>query len=163
MGVVATVAAVVGAGATVYGTIQGVKAQKKASRARQRQQQLQARRSRREAIRRQQVARAQAIASAQSAGGLGGSGTAGGIGSLSSRTGSALGYSTQMSGISGIINSAQRDAAQAEGIAGLGSSLFNLGMDFGAFQGNQTPNRPPRTEVNTGSPGVSGIGTGALY
>lgn len=148
---ISTIAAIVGGAATVYGTVQGVRAQKKASRARQRQQQLQARRSRREAIRRQQIARAQSIATAQSAGGLGGSGTSGGIGSLSSRTGAGLGYSTQMSGISGEINSAMADASRAQGIAGLGSTIFGLGMDFGAFQ-NTTPNRPQQIPLPTSTP-----------
>ena len=159
MAFVAAFAAVAGAGASVYGAVQSSKAQRRAARAQQQQQAVQTRRSRREAIRRNQIARAQAIASAQSAGGLGGSGTAGGIGSLSSRTGSALGFSSQMGALSGVIPNASADMAQAQGIAGLGSTLFQTGLSFGAFQPQE-----PNTASATRSPvDIAGIGRGGLY
>src|SRR6056297_32713 len=177
MGIIATVAAVVGAGAAVYGTVQQAKASKRAARAQrasnaaqERQQQLQARRSRRGAIRRAQIARAQAVSSAQSAGGMGGSGAAGGIGSLSSRTGSALGFSTQMSGLSGLVTdardaaaSAQSDANRFGAIAGFGKTAFGLGMQFGAFGTGQAPNRPPQTPIPTSSSPSFSPGSGGLY
>lgn len=203
MGTVATIAAVVGAGAAVYGAVQSAKAGRKAARAQQQQavlqqqqvgiqreqaeeqrkaQVIQERRSRRSAIRRNQVARAQALSSAQSAGGFGGSAVAGGIGSMSSRLGESLGFGSQMSGISqnitnlgaqsagiqgqiaglgGQIAGYQGDQAVASSIGSIGGSLFNFGMDMGAFQGGQTPNRPP--QVNSGFSDTANGGIGSLY
>lgn len=146
----ATVAAVAAIGGTAYSAYQtqrAGKAQRRAQAARQRQQELQARRSRRQAIRRQQVARAQSIATAQSAGGLGGSGTAGGIASLSSRTGSELGFSTQMGNLSGVVTQASMDASRASGLADIGGTIGGLGIKLGGLDflmpGNQQQGSVP--------------------
>lgn len=127
MAVVAAVAAVTTAAATVYGVSQ----QNKAARAQQRQQELQAQRSRRQAIRQAQLQRAQQQAAAMGMGVVGGSGLAGGAASLSSQTGAALGYSTQMSGLSKEISLASQRANTAQGIAGLSSQVFS---SVGGFQ-----------------------------
>jgi Na+-translocating ferredoxin:NAD+ oxidoreductase RnfC subunit len=166
-GTIATIALVAGAGAATYGAVKGVQTQKKISRAQQQQaaiaqqqaaeqrkaQALQERRSRRSAIRRNQVARATALSSAQSAGGFGGSAVSGGIQSASSRLGGALGFGSQMSGISqniselsmqsadigGQIAGYRGDLAQARGIGQLGGTVFQTaaGTDAGqeALQG----------------------------
>ena len=67
------VAAVIGAVATVGGTVMQYSAQKKAAKAAQRQQNLSTQRSNRQAIREAQLQRAQAIAAGASMGALGGS------------------------------------------------------------------------------------------
>lgn len=111
--------------ATVVGTVASISQQRKATRAQQQQQQLQAQRSRRAAIRQAQLQRAQQQAAAMGMGVVGGSGIAGGAASLSSQTGAALGYSTQMSGLSKEISLASQRASAAQGIAGLGSQVFS--------------------------------------
>jgi regulator of protease activity HflC (stomatin/prohibitin superfamily) len=117
--------------ATVVGTVASISQQRKATRAQQQQQQLQAQRSRRAAIRQAQLQRAQQQAAAMGMGVVGGSGLAGGAASLSSQTGAALGYSTQMSGLSKEISLASQRANTAQGIAGLSSQVFS---SFGGFQ-----------------------------
>jgi len=94
---------VVMAAAAVVGAVTAVKsaqAQKKATEASQKQQELAYNRSQKQAIREAQIRRAQATASTQSMGALTSSGFAGGLSSLSSQVGSTLGYSSQLSGLS---------------------------------------------------------------
>lgn len=128
-----------GAAATVVGTIQAGKAQKKMAAAQQKQQEVSTRRDRMQAIREMQIKRAQAISSAQGAGALDSSGAIGGIGSMSSQLGSNLGFSTQMSALSANISRYAQQASKYSSIAGLGSQLFSAAGGFGAF----APNRPP--------------------
>lgn len=137
-------ALIIGAVASVAGTVVSMSEQRKAARLSRQQQQVATRRSRRQAIRASQISRAQAVASAQATGSLGSSGAAGGIGSVSSRLGEALGFSTQMSGLSRDISSAQQRAATWGGIASLGGSLFSYGQSRGATFSNPEPNRPPQ-------------------
>lgn len=125
--------AIIGAVASVGGTIATVNAQKKASRLQQQQQQLATRQSQRQAIREAQIRRAQTMSSAQALGAVGGSAVAGGTASLNSQLGSSLGFSSQMSGLSNQIGMAQSRANTAGAIANLGGSVFQLAGGFDAF------------------------------
>lgn len=127
------IAAVIGAVASVGGTIATVNAQKRASRLQQQQQTLATRQSQRQAIREAQIRRAQTMSSAQALGAVGGSAVAGGTASLGSQLGSALGFSSQMSGLSKQIGVAQSRASTAGAIAGLGGSVFQMAGGFDAF------------------------------
>ena len=121
------VAMVIGAVASVYGTVKANQAAQKAAKKQEQQQAAATRRSRRQAVRQMQLQRAQAIAGAGGAGSLGGSGSLGGIGSLGSQLGESMGFSTMMSGLSRQINQAQRDQMKYEGYAQLGQLAFNYG------------------------------------
>jgi hypothetical protein len=123
--------AVIGAVASVGGTVMAVNQQKKAAALTQRQQELATRRSQRQAIREAQIRRAQTLASAQALGGAGGSGAAGGTASLTSQVGGALGFSGQMSGLSKEIGVAQTKASTYGAVAGLGGTLFT---ELGGFK-----------------------------
>lgn len=125
--------AVIGAVASVAGTVASVKQQKKVAALQQRQQELATRRSQRQAIREAQIRRAQALAAAQGLGASGGSSIAGGVGSLGSQAGSALGFSTQMSGLSQGISIANSKAQTFGAIAGIGGSLFQMGGGFNSI------------------------------
>jgi type II secretory pathway pseudopilin PulG len=139
------VALVIGAVATVAGTVMSYRGQKKAARAQQLQQAVATRRSRRQAVREMQIRRAQAVASAQASGTLGSSGAAGGIGSLTSQLGSEMGFSTQMSGLSADISSGMAQANRGGAIAGLGGAAMQFGLDRGASFSGLFPKREPRT------------------
>lgn len=125
MAALTTIALVGSAAVGAYGSIRSASAQRRASRLQELQQQVATRRSRRQAIRQAQLARSQAIAGAAALGALSSSGIQGGTASLGSQLGSELGFSSQMSGISAGINSANRQAAS-------GNTMSQLG--FGAFQ-----------------------------
>lgn len=144
--VVGTIAAVVGAGAAVAGTIGQNKASKKAAAATKQQQALEARRARRAEIREFQKARATALATAQGAGALQSSGVSGGIGSLSSQFGANAGFNSQFSALSDIITTQNQKAVNAGSTASLGGTLLSFGLNQGAFQGLKqvAPNRPPQ-------------------
>ena len=145
-------AAVVGATAAVVGTVQANKAakaqaaaQQQSMEAQQQQQTLQVRRSQRAAIRQQQIQQAQLRAGALGMGVTGGSALAGGGASLASQTGEALGFGSQMSGLSRRITMFNQQAvdygtrAQTAGaIASLGGQLFSSAGGFSAFG---TPNK----------------------
>lgn len=124
------VAAVIGAVATVGGTVMQYNAQKKAAKTAKKQQDLATQRSNRQSIREAQLARAQAIAASASMGALGGSALAGGLGSLGSQLGSGLGFSSQMSNLSSDIEKYQRRAAMWGSVASMGGSLFQAGEGF---------------------------------
>jgi len=125
--------AIIGAVASVGGTIATINAQKRASRLQQQQQQLATRQSQRQAIREAQIRRAQTMSSAQALGAVGGSAVAGGTTSLGSQLGGSLGFSSQMSGLSNQISMAQSRAATAGAIANLGGSVFQAAGGFDAF------------------------------
>ena len=124
----ATIAAVVGATALVAGTVQSNRAQKRSAGLQRQQQQLQARRSQRQAVREAQIRRAQGQVQAGALGVTGGSGLAGGQASLSSQLGSNIGFAGQMSGLSQGISMQQSKAQQGQAIAGLGMQVFS-GVD----------------------------------
>lgn len=112
--------AVIGTAGTVYSVAQ----QKKAARASQRQQELQNRASKRQAIREAQIRKASTTQEATASGAQFGSGLAGGISSLGSQLGSTLGFSSVMSGLNKTI-------AMAGARADFGAAVGNLG--FKAF------------------------------
>lgn len=142
------VAAVIGAVATVGGTVMQYSAQKKAAKAAQRQQNLSTQRSNRQAIREAQLQRAQAIAAGASMGALGGSALAGGLGSLGAQLGSGLGFSSQMSSLSNDINKFQQRASTWGAIASMGGSLFQAND---GFDGVKTAFQPKPTRAPTPS------------
>lgn len=119
--------AVIGAVATVVGTVASINAQKKSSKAQAQQQRNERRRSSRANIRAAQIARASALAGAEGSGAGGGSGAIGGIGSIGSRLGGALGHSSQQSALSGIITKQEGRASVWSGVAGLGGMAFEAG------------------------------------
>lgn len=124
------VAAVIGAVATVGGTVMQYKQQKKAAAASKKQQDLNTSRSNRQSIREAQLRRAEAMAAASSMGAIGGSALAGGLGSLGSQLGSGLGFSSQMSSLSSDIEKYQGKAAMWGAVASMGGSLFQAGGGF---------------------------------
>lgn len=148
------IAAVTSVASTVYSFAQQRKAnraQDRAAKARRRQEQLANRRERRQAIRRAQVARAQAIATSVGTGAFGGSGSQGGIGAVQSQLGSELGFSSQFGGLSGIITSQTQEARRRSGLADIGGQIANIsggiankfgGFDtiFGLNKEQQVPN-----------------------
>lgn len=125
-------ALVVGAVASVAGTLISYSGQRKAAKAQQQQQALATRRSQRQAIRQYQIQRAQSVASAQGSGTMASSGVAGGVGGLSSQLGESLGFSTQMSGLSQNINRGMSLANFGSGLASLGGLSMNYGLSQGA-------------------------------
>ena len=133
-----TIALGITAAASVGSAIQSnkaAKAQGRAAEEQRKQQQLQAQRSRRQAIRQAQLQRAQAFAAGVGAGAQGGSGIAGGLSSLGSQVGGAMGYSTQMSGLSQNIGMFNQQAANAKARAGLFGAVGDL---FSPFAGLPT-------------------------
>ena len=126
--------AVIGAVANVAFQMKAAKEQKKAAKKAQQQQELEAARSRRRAAREAQIKRAQALASAEAQGVAGSSAAQGGIGSIGSQAGEALGFSTQMSGLSRDIGRHQSRANQFGAFANIGSNLFSFGTTL-ASQG----------------------------
>lgn len=139
MAVTAAVAAVVGAGAAVVGTVKQNKAQKRAAGLQRQQQQLQSRRSQRQAVRESQILRAQGQVQAGALGVTAGSGLAGGQASLSSQLGGNIGFAGQMSGLSQNISMQQSRAQTAGAVAGLGGTLFSAAGGFGAFSPTPAP------------------------
>ena len=127
--------AIIGAIAAVSGTAYSVsqqrksnKAQRAASRASQRQQELKAARSRRIAFRELQRKRATAQATAAALGASGGSGAAGGLASLTSQYGADLGYGSAMTGLSKEITSFSSLAQQSLANAQSGAAVSGLGL-----------------------------------
>ncbi len=139
------VAAVIGAVASVGGTAMAYNSQKKAARASRQQQELNTRRSNRQAIREAQIQRASTIAGGVASGAMGGSAMAGGLASLGSQLGSGLGFSSQMSGLSANIEKFQQRAATWGAVASMGSSLFQLGGGFDGLKAatQQKPRQAP--------------------
>lgn len=129
------IASVIGAVATVVGTVGSLVMQGKAAKAQEKQQELATRRTRRQAIRQMQLQRAQSLMSAQGAGSLYSSGAAGGIGALSSQLGADLGYQTAHNSLSKDINRANMGANLFSGLASIGGTLFQLGGGFSGFTG----------------------------
>ena len=135
---IATVIAIASAVATTSSSIRASNAQKESTklqaniaREQQKQQDLTYQRQQRQAIREAQIRRAQGVTSAQ---GLGVGSTSlayGGMSSIASQTGSALGFGSQMSGLSGNIvnmgiaaNAANAQAAKYDAMAGIAGTAF---------------------------------------
>lgn len=134
-----------------------------------------ARRSRREALRSAQIARAQTIASAAAAGVAGSSGVAGGVSALGSQVGEALGFSTASGARSGrigelgtelsglqrqivMLGGAGREAAmRADRFGAMANTLGSVGKlagSFGGFDVIRSFITPPQPRVNL-SAGIS--------
>jgi len=138
----ATTIAIIGATTAVAGTAYAINRQEKAasaaraaSSAQQNQQKVQADQTRRRAFREAQQKRAMLAANAQALGVSGGSGVAGGGAAFASLFGSALGFSSQMTGLSREITSFGAAQQTALSQAQMGSSLSNLGLT--AFQNSE--------------------------
>jgi len=136
LGVITAVAGV----ASVVNTAKAAKAagrsadiQANMAKEQQKQQDLSYQRQQRQAIREAQIRRAQGVSSAQGFG-VGSTSLAyGGVSSIASQTGSALGYGSQMSGLSSNIvnmgiaaNAANADSARYTSMAGVAGSAFNF-------------------------------------
>lgn len=135
-------ALVIGAVASVGGTVLSYNAQRKAARAQERQQTLATQRSQRQAIREAQIRRAQAISAGAQLGGLGGSALEGGTSSLGSQLGSGLGFSTQMSDLSRQITKYSSQAQTWGSVANLGMSMWQS-RPAGSDTGSKAPTKPP--------------------
>lgn len=133
--------------ASVVGTVVSISQQKKAARAQQRQQELQVRRSQRAAIREAQLRRAQTQATALGMGVVGGSALAGGVSSLSSQVGEAMGFGSQMSGLSKQISIASTRTQTASAIAGLGAQTFSSLGGFSTMFPNAQGTGAPSSEA----------------
>lgn len=120
----------IGAVASVVGVANQAKANRRAAQLQEEQQQLNTARSRRQAIRQNQIRRATAISQAEALGAGGGSGAAGGIGSLSSQLGEQFGFSTAMSGLSRGISREMGRAQTAQAVASIGGSVYNFGASL---------------------------------
>lgn len=131
--------AIIGAVVGVVASVASIQAQKKASKARERQEALAARRSQRQAIREAQIRKAQVIASAEGLGSAEGSGLAGGLSSTSSQLGGALGFSTEMSGLSRKVSKYTTRAGTYDALAGLGFTAFQASGGFDLFGSNKPP------------------------
>lgn len=146
MAAFSSIALAVGAAATVGGTYISYKNQKKAAASQRRQQEVATRRSRRQAIRQAQIARAQSVATAASSGARGSSAAQGGQASIGSQTGEALGFSTQMSGLSADISRFSSRANTGAAIAQLGQ----LGISYGSSNGGSFDwLKRPQTKPNS--------------
>ncbi len=141
---------VISAVATVAGTVGSYAASRKASKASKEQNALVDRRNRMSAIREAQIKRAQALSFAAASGGLGSSAQQGGISSLGSQLGSGLGFSSQMTGLSNQISSANQSANAYGALAGIGSTVFKRYGDWDSFKGFLSPQ--PTTTTYNGSP-----------
>ena len=126
---------VIGAVVSVAGTAKSLAAQRKASNAAQKQQELQVARQRRQGIREAILKRSQAQASAQGLGAGSSSGAFGGIGAIGSQLGSNLGYGTQQTALSRIQTVQGQKAATWGAVADIGMTAFN----FGASMEPKTP------------------------
>lgn len=133
-----------------------------------------ARRSRREALRSAQIARAQTVSTAAAAGVAGSSGVAGGVSALGSQVGEALGFSTASGARSGrigelgtelsglqrqivMLGGAGREAAmKAQSLGAMAStfgSVANLAGSLGGFnviRGFVSPPAPPTPNLSAG-------------
>ena len=134
------------AATAVAGTAYSINQQEKAASAsraaaatRQRQQEVQATRSRRAGVREAQRRRAMLRSQAQALGAVGGSGFAGATGSLTSQLGANLGFSTQMTGLSREVTQFGMQEATALSNAQMGSSIAGLGMQAVSGLGGLSP------------------------
>lgn len=140
------IAAVIGAVASVGGTIASVNATRKAAktqaaiaREQQKQQEASYRRQQRAAVREAQIRRAQGMALSQGAGVTGSSLVGGGMSSIGSQVGSALGFGTQLSGLSANITNLGVSAANYTQQANMFGSIAQIGGNV--FQAANGPER----------------------
>ena len=129
-----------GVTAGVVGTVKSVKkAEAAAVSARQAtevqivQQQQQAIRQRRSAVRSSVIARAQARQAAQTRGVGTSSGALGGLASLSSQLGANLGYGSMMSGLGQQFTALSAESSALSGLSSLQTAQANLGFRLAGF------------------------------
>jgi len=139
------IATLVLAAISTSATVSSMNQQKKAAKAQRQQQQVQARRSQRQAVREQQILRAQSQAQAGAFGIAGGSGFAGGMSSLSSQLGGNIGTANQLSGLSDRISIANSKSATLAGFAKL-TNTFSSAYSAGAFN---NPNNTSNTNASS--------------
>lgn len=151
---VATAIAVAGLGLAAGGLFIQQQSAKKAASAQRKQQEIATRQSRRAAIRERVIRSAEVTAAANAYGSSTSSGFEGNIGSLGSQLGSGLGFSTQMSGLSSQISSAQSRMQTGSALSGFGFGLFNASGTFGEMfragpprAGGGTNTQPYRTDA----------------
>lgn len=145
MAIVAAVTAVAGTAVSIQQGNKAARAGRQAAAVQKRQQQAEAARSRRSALREAQMKRAQARVRAEAVGGAGGSGVAGGLSSLSSQVGSGLGFAGASTARSGLISdfgvqqqTALTRAQSAGAIAGLGMQTLGI-TGFPDLSGGEKP------------------------
>lgn len=126
MATVAAVAAVIGAGAAVAGTIISARAQSKAAKIQKQQRNLVANRRRREAVRRARIERGDVAATAAFTGTTDTSGAAGAIGSISSQLTSNLSFLDQTVGLGNALAEQQGKATTFGAISKIGRKLFDI-------------------------------------
>lgn len=119
----------VGTTVAVKGSLDAADASEKAEELRKKQMDLDAMRRRREIVRKNIIARAQALstATAQGAGETGSSALPGGYGQISGESGRASLAVSQNQEIGQGIFNANADASQAEGTASIGGGIFSIG------------------------------------
>lgn len=148
----ATGASIYGTAASISASNRAMKALKESSRVQIRQQEAQATRARRSAVRRGLIARARAANVAATTGMRDTSAVLGGLGSLSSQLGANLGYGSMMSGLSQQLTGLSGLAAQAQGQAQLFGQIANLAMPFADFNDMNTRMRANRAASPYGPP-----------
>jgi hypothetical protein len=134
-----TALAIIGTAASFQQQARQSRFQKEMLGKQEQQQEAQASRERRGAVRRGLIARARAANVAATTGMADTSAFLGGSGALSSQVGANLGYGGMMSGLSQDITRLSGLASRAEGQAQLYGQIANLGMqfaDFGAVANN---------------------------
>jgi len=147
-----TVLAIVGAASSVASVVQAnkaAKAQQRGVEAQRQQAQSQANRSRRQAIRKNLIARAQLQNQATAAGVSGGSGVAGSLSSATSQFGANLGFSGVQQGLQNNLFQAQSQAVRYQGRASAFGSLSGL-----AFQGATFAAGFPKTTTTDDVPTI---------
>lgn len=139
MAIVAAVAAVVGAGTAVVGTVLATKARKQAIESQRVQRNVEVARERRRQVREARIKRGALVNTAATTGTAGSSGELGGIGSIESQLFSNASFlDTSIAAGDSIAASSSR-AATFGGIANFGISLFNLAGGASAIAGAVNP------------------------
>lgn len=163
---VGLIASAVGAASAVYGTVEAGKASKKASEEQKEAKEIseaaqknQEAEQRRQAIREQRIRTAQIEQGAVNAGASGSSGEIGAVSGAKTVTASNIAFGESTALAAQGISSRNQAAAEAslnaqinQGIAGIGFSAINLGMNMGAGQalfGEDTKNQVSRQLDNT--------------
>ena len=139
-GTIAAVTSVVGTAASINQSKKAQAAGERQAAAQQKQQEVQATRSRRSAFREVQLKRAQAQARAQALNASQGSGVAGGLSSFSSQLGAGLGYAGQQTALSGLVSQAgiqQQTALTNANMFGSVAGFAMQGMASGLFKNEE--------------------------
>lgn len=142
MATVAAIAAVVGAGAAVAGTIISAKQQANAAKVQKQQRNLEASRRRRSAVREARIARGQVVNQAAITGTSGSSAEAGALGSISSQLSSNLSFLDQAVGLGDQLAGFQGAANIFGSISRIGTSIFQAAGGTAAIARVITPPAP---------------------